>query len=117
MTLTHTSIASIYWLTHPECRDSVQASPSAYAHCPLENLDIHLGRPIVLDEGLLFEKIVRSGAAVFCYELNGLFAALLRQLQFPVILLSARVYEAGKPGREFDHMALLFNWKKDGWPM
>lgn len=74
---------------------------------PFENLDIHLGRPIVLDEGLLFEKIVRQRRGGFCYELNGLFAALLRQLQFPVSLVSARVYEDGKPGPEFDHMALL----------
>jgi hypothetical protein len=40
-----------------------------YAHMlsiPFENLDIHLGRKIVLDEALLFNKI-RGG---ICYELN-----------------------------------------------
>lgn len=74
---------------------------------PFENLDIHLGRPIVLDEGLLFEKIVRQRRGGFCYELNGLFAALLRQLHFEVTLLSARVHQDGMPGPEFDHMCLL----------
>jgi N-hydroxyarylamine O-acetyltransferase len=74
---------------------------------PFENLDIHLRRTIVLDEGKLFEKIVRQRRGGFCYELNGLFAALLRKLHFQVTLLSARVYDGGNPGPEFDHMTLL----------
>ncbi len=74
---------------------------------PFENLDIHLGRPIVLDEGLLHGKIVGRRRGGFCYELNGLFAALLRCLGFPVALLSARVMdEAGQAGPPFDHMTL-----------
>lgn len=44
----------------------------------------------------------------FCYELNGLFAVLLRQLGFEVALLSARVTTAdGGFGPEYDHLALL----------
>src|SRR5262245_13963573 len=43
---------------------------------PFENLDIHLGRPIVLDEEALYRKIVEQKRGGFCYELNGLFAAL-----------------------------------------
>ncbi len=74
---------------------------------PFENLDIHLGRPIVLDEEKLFEKIVRQRRGGFCYELNGLFAALLRDLEFQVTMLSARVHQGGTIGREFDHMTLL----------
>ncbi len=74
---------------------------------PFENLDIHLGRPIVLDEGRLFEKVVRAGRGGFCYELNGLFAGLLRTLGFRVDMLSARVYDSAEPGPDFDHMCLL----------
>src|ERR1700690_1319067 len=51
---------------------------------PFENLDIHLGRPIALDDAGLFEKIVTRRRGGFCYELNGLFAALLRELGFSV---------------------------------
>ncbi|MGH9603726.1 MAG: arylamine N-acetyltransferase family protein, partial [Terriglobales bacterium] len=47
---------------------------------PFENLDVHLGREISLDEELFFDKVVRRRRGGFCYELNGLFAALLRQL-------------------------------------
>lgn len=75
---------------------------------PFENLDISLGRPIELDETALFEKIVQRGRGGFCYELNGLFAALLRDLGFSVTLLSAQVaHKNGGFGPPFDHLALL----------
>lgn len=74
---------------------------------PFENLSIHGGQPIVLDEGSLFDKIVVRRRGGFCYELNGLFAALLRELGFEVDLLSAGVARAdGTFGPDFDHMAL-----------
>ncbi|HEX7182899.1 MAG TPA: arylamine N-acetyltransferase [Thermoanaerobaculia bacterium] len=75
---------------------------------PFENLSIHAGQPIVLDEGALFDKIVVRRRGGFCYELNGLFAALLRELGFEVDLLSAEAARAdGTFGPDFDHMALL----------
>lgn len=75
---------------------------------PFENLDIHPPRrEIVLDVGRLFEKIVERRRGGFCYELNGLFAALLRALGFQVDMLSAGVARReGGFGPEFDHMAL-----------
>src|SRR5262245_701772 len=74
---------------------------------PFENLDIHLGRPIVLSMEALERKIVRERRGGFCYELNGAFAALLRALGFRVSLLSARPVGAdGVPGPPFDHLAL-----------
>ncbi|RIK80638.1 acetyltransferase [candidate division KSB1 bacterium] len=53
---------------------------------PFENLDIHLGRPIALEEEALYDKIVRQRRGGFCYE---------------------RVMENGKFGPEFDHLTLL----------
>src|SRR6185436_17342652 len=74
---------------------------------PFENLSIHAGQPIVLDEDALFEKVVARRRGGFCYELNGLFAALLRALGFEVDLLSAEVARAdGTFSPDFDHMAL-----------
>lgn len=76
---------------------------------PFENLDIHLGRPILLDEDRLFEKIVLNRRGGFCYECNGLFGLLLRELGFHVTLLSARVRMSdgsGGFGSEFDHLVL-----------
>lgn len=74
---------------------------------PFENLDISLGRKIVLDPERFFDKIVGSGRGGFCYELNGAFASLLTALGFGVDLLSARVAnEQGTLSEEFDHLAL-----------
>ncbi len=75
---------------------------------PFENLDMQvLRRPIHMDEGEWFDKIVNHRRGGFCYELNGLFAALLRELGFDVSLLSARVVGAnGAVGPEFDHLTL-----------
>ena len=75
---------------------------------PFENLDIHLGRPIVLEPDPLFDKIVTRRRGGFCYELNGLFVLLLRDLGFEVTLLAAGVARAdGGFGPEFDHLTLL----------
>ena len=75
---------------------------------PFENLSIHAEEPIVLEDEALFAKIVERRRGGFCYEANGLFAALLRALGFKVTMLSAEV--AGKDGSfspPFDHMALM----------
>lgn len=74
---------------------------------PFENLDIHLGQPIELDLERFYRKIVNRRRGGFCYELNGLFAQLLRELGFHVQLLSARVERAnGELGPPGDHLAL-----------
>jgi N-hydroxyarylamine O-acetyltransferase len=74
---------------------------------PFENLDIALGRKIVCDEEAFLSKIVERRRGGFCYELNGAFAALLRELGFKVTLLSARVpREDGGYSPEFDHLTL-----------
>ena len=75
---------------------------------PFENLSIHAQQPIVLDDDALFIKIVERRRGGFCYEANGLFAALLRALHFDVFMLSAEVANtAGVFSPPFDHMALM----------
>lgn len=74
---------------------------------PFENLDISLHRPITCDLQRFLDKIIEQRRGGFCYELNGAFAALLRELGFRVTLLSARVSrEDGSASPEFDHMTL-----------
>lgn len=75
---------------------------------PFENLSIHAHEPVSLDDESLFEKIVTRRRGGFCYELNGLFAALLRALGFQVAMLSAEVgNDDGTFSAPFDHMALM----------
>ncbi|MEU6369041.1 arylamine N-acetyltransferase [Streptomyces sp. NPDC046931] len=74
---------------------------------PFENLSIHRGEEIVLEEKRLYDKIVGARRGGFCYELNGAFGALLAALGFDVTLLAARVYgEEGRLGVPYDHLAL-----------
>lgn len=86
-------------------------------HVPFENLDIHLERKIVLEHDALFEKIVTRKRGGFCYEVNGMFAWLLRELGFTVTLLSARdVKPDGAVGPEYDHLTLLVKCPADAQP-
>lgn len=77
-------------------------------HVPFENLSIHAGEPIVLEQDALFAKIVTGQRGGFCYECNGLFAELLRALGFEVAMLGAGVARPdGSFGPNFDHMTLM----------
>jgi N-hydroxyarylamine O-acetyltransferase len=77
---------------------------------PFENLSIQAGESIVLNDADLFKKVVLRRRGGFCYELNGLFASLLRAIGFDVEMLSASVANSeGEWGPEFDHMTLLVN--------
>ncbi|MGW7523694.1 arylamine N-acetyltransferase family protein [Streptomyces sp. NPDC054783] len=74
---------------------------------PFENLSIHLGEEIVLEEERLLDKVIGRRRGGFCYELNGLFGALLAALGYEVDLLAARVYgDEGRLGIPYDHLAL-----------
>ena len=64
-----------------------------YAHCttvPYENRAILRGEPLSLEPEKLYEKIVERRQGGFCFELNGLFGWLLRQLGYSVTDLAAR---------------------------
>ncbi|WP_420311762.1 arylamine N-acetyltransferase family protein [Streptomyces sp. YS-B37] len=74
---------------------------------PFENLSVHLGEEIVLDENRLVDKVVGARRGGFCYELNGAFGALLTALGFEVTPLAARVHgDEGRLGIPYDHLAL-----------
>ena len=64
---------------------------------PFENLDIQLGRGVVLEPEHLFEKIVGRRRGGYCYELNGLFGRLLDGLGFARRPVSARVWYRDPP--------------------
>jgi N-hydroxyarylamine O-acetyltransferase len=73
---------------------------------PFENLDIHLGATITLDPDAFYAKVVKRRRGGFCYELNGLFAELLRALGHDVTLLAARTIGRDGLGPPYDHLAL-----------
>lgn len=74
---------------------------------PFENLDIHWKNPIVLDTEKFFVKVINKKRGGFCYELNGLFNELLKELGFQAKIISARVSNGKDFGAEYDHLAIL----------
>ena len=75
---------------------------------PFENLDIHWKREIILDVEKFYEKIVGERRGGFCYELNGLFNELLKEIGFSSRIISARVAKGnGEFGAEYDHLTIL----------
>jgi N-hydroxyarylamine O-acetyltransferase len=58
---------------------------------PFENLDILLGRRVVLDPLSIERKLVAERRGGYCFEQNTYFLHVLRALGYPVEPLSARV--------------------------
>lgn len=73
-----------------------------------ENVDLHLGRPIRVDLPSVEGKLVHDARGGYCFELNGLFAAVLEELGYPVVRVGARV-RRGSPGvvRARTHVAMV----------
>jgi N-hydroxyarylamine O-acetyltransferase len=83
---------------------------------PFEDYDIHTGTPISLQLPDMHDKIVRRRRGGYCYELNGLFAALLRELGYGVTLVSAfELRDDGTRGPDFDHLRLLVDAADGHW--
>ena len=84
--------------------ETLRALHTAHALAvPFENLDIHLGRPILLDPAAIFDKIVSRRRGGYCFEMNGLMTTVLRQLGFSVNTLAARVMRGSSAVRAKTH--------------
>lgn len=82
---------------------------------PFENLSMHLGEDIVLEEKALLDKVVGARRGGFCYEINAAFAVLLRALGYRATLLQARCFDnEGRLGIPYDHMAVLVETARTG---
>lgn len=83
---------------------------------PFEDYDVHTGVAVSLEPAALERKIVRRRRGGYCYELNGLFAALLRELGFGVTLVSAfSLDDDGTRGPDFEHLRLLVDAADGRW--
>src|SRR5690625_3512652 len=58
---------------------------------PFENLDVIRKVPIELDVKSFYEKVVTNHCGGYCYELNGLFHWLLKELNYDCYLVAATV--------------------------
>lgn len=81
-----------------------------------ENFDVQLGRPVTIDPAAAFEKIVRRGRGGWCYEQNGLFAAVLDEVGFKVTQLAGAAYRAVRGDEAVgNHLVLLVDLDGAPW--
>lgn len=75
---------------------------------PFENLDVIRRIPIYLNLNSIYDKIVMHHRGGYCYELNGLFHALLRELGYNAHLVAATVLRpTGKWAKADTHAAII----------
>lgn len=75
---------------------------------PFENLDIRIRKtPVSLGIPQLFDKVVTRGRGGFCYELNGLFRALLEALGFRAWCCNCKVLKGEGPGHPALHRGVV----------
>ena len=78
---------------------------------PFENIDVFLKRPIKLDRETLFKKIVVNKRGGYCFEMNGLFSIVLKELGFKVTDLLARGTRDGINYMSRTHQVLMVEIK------
>ena len=67
-------------------------------HVPYETVDIVRGVPFTLEPEAIYDKVVNRRRGGYCFELNGLFAWLLRALGYPVTEYFGRFIRDKDPG-------------------
>ena len=79
---------------------------------PFENIDIFLNKKLELNIDSLFDKIVEKRRGGICYELNGLFLILLKEIGYNVKYISARIRDEGT---DLDHILLMVTIKDENY--
>ena len=83
---------------------------------PFENLDVLLPREIQLDDQSLEEKLVIAHRGGYCFEQNGVFERVLRELEFNVRSLLGRVVLSNPPALPpRTHRLLLVELEEEKW--
>ncbi len=76
----------------PTLADLSQLQEHHMKNIPFENLDIIVGRKIELDFPHLYTKIITKKRGGYCFELNSLYAELLRSVGFMPQAVLGRVW-------------------------
>jgi len=75
---------------------------------PYENIDVQLGRFVSTDPAVAFRKLVTDRRGGWCYEMNGLFGAILAALGFQVTGVQATTSPRSGVGT-LPHFALVID--------
>ena len=81
------------------------------AAIPFENIDPVMGRPVLLDQASLEQKLLHKGRGGYCFEHNTLLMNVLRDLDYGVRSYAARMLWGHPEGgaRMISHMVLVID--------
>ena len=82
---------------------------------PFENLDVFHRRGVTTDLEWSLPKLVERRRGGWCFELNGAFGWLLREVGFDVRYVSCQVFGADGWGPPLDHCALVVHLDGERW--
>ncbi|MCT7368498.1 arylamine N-acetyltransferase family protein [Mycolicibacterium llatzerense] len=92
---------------HPTAQTLAALHRAHTTSIPFENLEIMLGRPIVLDLDSLHNKLIRHSRGGYCYEHVTVFAAALERLGFRFTALAGRVTLGAEAVRPRTHALIV----------
>ncbi|MBB5193092.1 N-hydroxyarylamine O-acetyltransferase [Silvimonas terrae] len=81
---------------------------------PFNNVDVLLGRPPQLDPDEVADKVLTRGRGGYCFELNGLFARLLRELGYEVHVHLGKMLAGGAIVEERPRTHMVLSVQIDG---
>lgn len=99
----------------PDLRTLTYLHRAHVAAVPFENLDVALGKPILLDVKSLQGKLVDRRRGGYCYEQNSLFAAVLERIGFTVAGRGARNRSRGAALPPVTHALLAVTIEGEPW--
>ena len=81
---------------------------------PFENLDVQLGRPVLISPEAVFDKLVAHRRGGWCYEMNTLMGWALGQIGFDVTRLAGGVARQQMGDQQLgNHLCLLVKLDRD----
>jgi N-hydroxyarylamine O-acetyltransferase len=98
--------------------DSETLSRLQFAHrlsIPFENIDVKLGKPVEIDSGAVYEKLVGRARGGYCFEQNQLFLDALTSLGFTARTLLARVWLGSDSTPPKTHSLILVTIEDEQW--
>jgi len=82
---------------------------------PFENLDVFRRSGVTTDLAWSLPKVVERRRGGWCFELNGAFGWLLRELGYTVDYVSCQVYGTDGWGPPLDHCGLVVHLDGERW--
>ena len=81
---------------------------------PFENLDVQFGAPPDLNLDTIFDKLVMRGRGGWCYEMNGVFGWVLKEIGFEVTRIAGGVMRQSRGDEQSGtHLCLIVTLDRD----